>query len=193
MYCAILSLCIVQLYVHALYKVMSMHWATWCPFIVQLVVHTLCNLTESTLCPCIYVLCNFMTMHCATLWIYNCAIWQVNLMSMYLCIVQPMSMHCATLCLCIVQGYVHALSNLIAIHCATWCPYIVQLDVHSLSNLMSIHCATCCPYIVQPYVHVFMYCATLWPCIVQLYGHALYKIMSMHWATWCHWACWECK
>ena len=105
-----------------------------------------------------------------------------------------MSMHCATWCPCIVQLDVHALCNLMSMHCATLCPCIVQgydcivqLYDHALCNLMSMHCATWCPCIVQPdsqsYVHVFMYCATLCPCIMQLDVHALCNLMSMHCAT----------
>ena len=182
--------CIVQLYVHALCNLMSMHCATWCPCIVQLDVHALCN---------------FMSMHCTRLWLY-CATWCpciVQLDVHALC--NLMSMHCTRLC--IVQLDVHALCNFMSMHCtrlwlycATWWPCTVQLDVHALCNLMSMHCATrsiygklgktkstCCPYIMQPdsqsYVHVFMYCATLCPCIMQLDVHALCNLMSMHCAT----------
>ena len=135
-----------------------MHCATWCPCIVQLYVHALCN---------------FMSMHCATLSIYGKlgqTIRALNLVVHTLCnlTVNPMSMY-----VCIVQLYVHALCNLMSMHCATWCPCIVQLDVHALYKVMIVLCNL-----------MSMHCATWWcPCIVQ--GYALCNLMSMHCATWC--------
>ena len=153
--------CIVQLYVHALCNLMSMHCATWCPCIVQLDVHALCN---------------FMSMHCTRLWLY-CATWCpciVQLDVHALC--NLMSMHCTRLCF--VQLDVHALCNLMSMHCATLSIYG---KLGKTKNTKS-----CCPYIIQPdsqsYVHVFMYCATL----CQLDVHVLCNLMCMHCATLCH-------
>ena len=185
-----------------------MHCATWCPCIVQLYVHALCNL---------------MWMHCATLSIYGKLGQTKSTKSCCPYIMQPDSqsyvhvcMYCATLCPCTVQLDVHALCNLMSMHCATWCPCIVQLYVHALykvmivlcnlmsmhctrlmihvlCNLMSMHCARLC--IVQLDVHalcnlmsmhcarLWLYCATWWPCTVQLDVHALCNLMSMHYAT----------
>ena len=144
-------LCIVQLYVHVLCNLMSMHCATWCPCIVQLYVLALCNL---------------MWMHCATLSIYGKLGQTKSTKSCCPYIMQPDSqsyvhvcMYCATWCPCIVQLDVHALykvmivlCNLMSMHCATWCPCIVQLDVHALYKVM--HCATWCPCIVQLYQYM---------------------------------------
>ena len=149
---------------------MSMYYATWCPCIVQLDVHALCNFMSmhctrlwlycATWCPCIvqldvHALCNLMSMHCTRLWLY-----------------------CATWWPCTVQLDVHALCNLMSMHCATLSIYVKLGKTKSTKS--------CCPYIMQPdsqsYVHVFMYCATL----CQLDVHVLCNLMSMHCATLCH-------
>ena len=131
-----------------------MHCATWCPCIAQLYVHALCN---------------FMSMHCATLSIYGKLGQTKSSKSCCPYIMQPDSQYLMSMYVCIVQFYVHALCNLMSMHCATWCPCIVQLDVHALCNFMSMHCT-----------RLWLYCATWCPCIVQLDVHALCHLMSMH-------------
>ena len=162
-----------QLDVHALCNLMSMHCATLCPCIVQ--GYALCNFMSMH----VHALCNLMSMHCATRSIYG-----------------KLGKTKSTCCPYIMQhdsqSYVH-----VFMYCATLCPCIMQLDVHALCNLMSMHCATlsiygklgktkstksCCPYIMQPdsqsYVHVLMYCATFMstrcPCCT-IHGHNLHN------------------